>query len=158
MQADTFKKCVRKAYACVTSHHAFKIPIRATNDLKASDIAFNRAVIKQELDDMYETPLIPDRVTFNACVDTGGPMLNDSENKKYFLYAVAVHEGGHALGLVDWSQFALLSPDYRIAHPSATGSVMYYDDSITVKNDDEPDCAPHLLDIMAIFALYQVVP
>ena len=42
---------------------------------------------------------------------------------------------------------------YEASHPAVTDSVMNYDG-----RKDEPDCSPHPLDIMAIYALYQTVP
>ena len=41
---------------------------------------------------------------------------------------------------------------YRASHANTPGSVMNYDGSTGV---NEPDCSPHPLDIMAIYALYQ---
>ena len=44
---------------------------------------------------------------------------------------------------------------YRASHPSTPDSVMNYDGRAGV---NEPDCSPHPLDIMAIYALYQTEP
>lgn len=41
---------------------------------------------------------------------------------------------------------------YVASHPVTVDSVMSYDSRAGV---NEPDCAPHPLDIMAIFSLYQ---
>ena len=41
---------------------------------------------------------------------------------------------------------------YRASHPRTPGSVLNYD---VTTNVNEPDCSPHPLDIMAIYALYQ---
>ena len=63
-----------------------------------------------------------------------------------------VHEAGHALGL---SEFSYEKPtSWKVAHSMVLESVMNYDGETEVP---EPDCSPHPLDIMAIYALYQTL-
>ena len=79
---------------------------------------------------------------FNACPNMGG---------NYNLpYSTLVHEAGHALGVRAASEIAA---DSRLqGHPSITDSIMNYS---SVTGVVEPDCSPHPLDIMAIYAIYQ---
>ena len=44
---------------------------------------------------------------------------------------------------------------YEASHSTVADSVMNYDGRVGTY---EPDCSPHPLDIMAIYALYQTVP
>jgi hypothetical protein len=46
---------------------------------------------------------------------------------------------------------------FRVSHPTTPGSVMNYDQNIS-KTIQEPDCAPHPLDVLAITALNQSAP
>ena len=57
----------------------------------------------------------------------------------------------------------MLTRDYEMSHAITADSVMNYD-SETPENYEgtnfvrsEPDCAPHPLDLLAIYALYQTV-
>ena len=70
-------------------------------------------------------------VRFNTCRSIG-PRNTPSA------YESVLHEAGHALGIRDHDK-------------SHMDSVMNY-------NFQEPDCSPHPLDILAIYALYQVPP
>ena len=69
-------------------------------------------------------------VPFGSCQG----LASREEDIHYTAYGTLVHEAGHVLGIA--------------GHPSIEGSVM--------NGESEPDCSPHPLDIMAIYALYQV--
>ena len=77
-------------------------------------------------------------------------------------YENLIHEAGHALGILGGSR----DPDWADSvggHPTVPGSVMSYEGrnlriaGLPYRLDDDPDCAPHPLDIMAIYALYQTM-
>ena len=96
-------------------------------------------------------------VSFNMC---SGPNIE--------VYEDLVHEAGHALGISDGEFFqSERLKDYIENHPPLVDSVMNYNkviDSLLLtapgiekKDFDEPDCSPHPMDIMAIYALYQTV-
>ena len=88
-------------------------------------------------------------VSFNTCFENHNTIGHDNDFINYWLM---VHEAGHALGL---SQFSYLNPvSQGVAHPNQIDSVMNYDTETGV---GEPDCSPHPLDIMAIYALYQTL-
>ena len=69
-----------------------------------------------------------DRIYFNTCPNT--------TDKYNYPYSSLVHEVGHALGITG------------LPHPELPDSIMNH-------KNDEPDCSPHPLDIMAIFAIHQ---
>ena len=58
-------------------------------------------------------------------------------------YTAFLHEVGHLIGSA--------SQPTSDGHPEIPDSVMNYDQNVVV----EPDCAPHPIDSMAVFALYQ---
>jgi len=77
-------------------------------------------------------------------------------------YEVLVHEAGHVLGIRDARSLASGWEGNMWHHPSVYESVMSYEspympkpgDASSVLPDD-PDCSPHPLDVMAIYAMYQ---
>ena len=75
---------------------------------------------------------------FNPC-----PKTSDNYNVPY---SSLVHEAGHALGI----RGEFYKDDQEDHHPSEDikSAVMSY-------GRGEPQCSPHPLDTMAIFALYQ---
>ena len=93
-----------------------------------------------------------DDVRFNTC---GASVLG--------AYEVLVHEAGHVLGIRDArSVVAGWDNDIVYHHPSIYESVMSYERvalrTTGVTNSslpDDPDCSPHPLDVLAIFAMYQ---
>ncbi len=91
---------------------------------------------------------VPSDIRFNTC-----------EGSQYENYELILHEAGHALGISGFNISRLLSEYglYAMAHPRIPDSVMNYDWRIPIFNVNEPDCAPHPFDIMAIYALYQGV-
>ncbi len=180
---DPFKACILYPdfVACASSHSGFLAPRQqASTTLPSADIIFNHDVIYAP---PIATPTIgpnkPDDVVFNSCVDksTLRPDLDDSQHQAY---AAAVHEAGHALGLsggLPWNiTFALVAsvltayqppatpiniPSdivqqvYEASHAGTTDAAMNYDEHA---GEQEPDCAPHPLDVLAIMALYQSAP
>ncbi len=82
--------------------------------------------------------------SFNPC-----PNTNDDYN---YPKSSLVHEAGHAIGLRAASKKAA-DPEFQ-GHPSIADSVMNYNRKLMLVN--EKDCSPHPLDIMAIFAIYQI--
>ena len=85
-----------------------------------------------------------------------------SIREQLHLYETVLHEIGHALGLSnaapvhDYYFPNALSPEeqYIVSHPTIPDSVLNYSKYTKV----EPDCSPHPLDVMVVFALYQNVP
>ena len=90
-----------------------------------------------------------DDAPFNTCKEV---IRSDFRN-----YEVTLHEAGHALGLAKYSLGTFLHPEARdeLAHPSVADAVLNKDDRVSYLAADEPDCSPHPLDIMAMYALYQ---
>ena len=70
-------------------------------------------------------------------------------------FRIALHEGGHALGLSNINH-PLDAQTYSDSHPTIPDSVMNYDGEVS-QISDEPDCSPHPFDVMAIYAIYQNV-
>ena len=94
---------------------------------------------------------IPGDVRFNTCIPAG-PTNPTRRDAGFDNYALLIHESGHALGISDyWDNFPFLS---STAHSLVPQSVMGYDETTGFP---EPDCSPHPLDIMAIYALYQTI-
>ena len=104
-----------------------------------------------------------DDIIFNTCQPR--PAATDPD-KGFENYALMVHEAGHALGLSDYSDQKAF--DTAVAHPSIPDAVMNYDWVAADHNyakgsaewsrvDDEPNCSPHPMDIMALHALYQTL-
>ncbi len=91
-----------------------------------------------------------DDVRFNTC-----------DAAPYGTYEVLVHEGGHALGIRGGRVAAGWDETILAGHPSIYESVMSYE-GVALRTDvpdsklpDDPDCSPHPLDVLAIYALYQ---
>ena len=93
-------------------------------------------------------------VRFNTCP---GWRIGDD---RYKAYATMVHEAGHALGIRDggWDKNWAES---TIHHPTTAESVVNYElTNLKAAGSQftlppEPNCSPHPLDIMAIYAIYQ---
>ena len=150
MLSDPFKICVFAAPACVTSISGYARSDRSAEiELVGVDITFKRSDFEDS--DTTARTNTPTDTTFNSCNGHG------YDKDEYLAYTTALHEAGHAFGL---SQFGLieylLAPfsdvNYHISHPGTTDAVVN-EDPITLVF--EPDCSPHPLDILAIYALYQ---
>ena len=181
---DPFKACILfpDFIACVSSYTGFlENPQRASTELPSADIIFNQDAIVPPSPTPAIEPNIPVSVHFNTCSNSSVPDPNDSSrDDHFFAYASAVHEAGHALGLtggltIDAAVAVVFSvlkaysagatmvslplnlseEIYKLSHATSTESVMNYDHITGVQ---EPDCSPHPLDVMAIFALYQHLP
>ena len=103
---------------------------------------------------------------FNTCPRTQ-PGHSDASTTDTFYEAFThmVHEVGHAMGIRGGSSIVWTNP----GHPQVPDSVMNYDFVAVSKDPErpplsradfdgsfsEPDCTPHPLDVMAIYALYQ---
>ena len=148
----------------------------AGTQLGGVDITFRASSFTTE-------PKIPSKTEFNTCLPDND--IDDMDpDDGYFAYSTMVHEGGHALGMsgIDYSIFKTpfeeagrkvlgIKTDrktaYETAHPTIPDSILNYDPYMDqgVRNpifqadtDGEPDCSPHPLDILAIYAIYQKVP
>ncbi len=75
-------------------------------------------------------------------------------------YEMLIHESGHALGIAGGTE----DPDWipeMAGHPTIASTVMNYENrnlrarGTKIELSTEPDCSPHPLDIMAIYAIYQ---
>ncbi len=90
------------------------------------------------------------------------PVVSPLDAAPLGAYEVLVHEAGHLLGIRDARSAALgWDGDIVLHHPSIYESVMSYEREALrtgvadSKFPDDPDCAPHPLDVLAIYALYQ---
>ena len=99
----------------------------------------------------------------DATVDRIDAPFNRCAARRNGAYETLVHEAGHALGIRGKlpPRFTLVvpasDPDVQINfHPTVAGSVMSYERALMLP--DDPDCSPHPLDIMVIYALYQTLP
>ena len=88
----------------------------------------------------YTPDLNSPDVNFNSCLVP-----------RFGSYQTLVHEMGHALGIRAKPNEPIINQDDH--HPTIAGSVMSYETRRMLPND--PDCSPHPLDIMAIYAIYQ---
>ena len=87
--------------------------------------------------------------SFNPSLNMAGPYNVPN--------STLVHEAGHALGIRNGNDGA----GQLIHHPTIAGSVMSYEREALPDGSllpDDPDCSPHPLDIMAIYAIYQTGP
>ena len=140
---------------------------KTENKLQSVDVTFNaeKFQLPNSRDARSGDLHIPGRVRFNTCLDPVYPDDKDPD-RGYKAYKVAVHEAGHALGLANIAldrlslAIDLLDRLYIVAHPTIPDSAMSYDSRAprwTSSPFNEPDCSPHPLDVMAIYALYQKV-
>ena len=96
-------------------------------------------------------------------VDEGDVRFNKCPTGADFtFYETMVHEAGHALGIRDGGWDRDWVPSTAV-HPTVGGSVMNYENrNLKARGAPapyilpiEPNCSPHPLDILAIYALYQ---
>ncbi len=152
--------CIKYASACVISPRYWHSSRGAGKELESGsvDVLVNvsRSSSSREIPGPDAVPS-GDDISFNTCL----PKPSGSNPDKGFSnYRIMVHEAGHALGLSDFSSLTFWSSS--VAHPSIPDTVMNYDGVVREKLNfpnswNEPDCSPHLLDIMAIHALYQTL-
>ena len=156
--------------------------LQASAPLVSSDIVLIQAELTSS-SNPPDFPQKPDKTVFNHCT-IGDDVFSDEDETQFRAYGTVVHETGHALGLSGFARTDTLklvvaeiiaavnqflpfqiptsgatadtTEIYQASHPSTPGAVMNYD-TITpkVKVPQEPDCAPHPLDVLAIYALYQ---
>ena len=117
-------------------------------------------IINREVDDRVRglmlsdyTLQVPGSVRFNSCA--GG-------SSEYVVYALMVHEVGHALGLAGGKDHTYgisgsSNPRYAGHHPGLEPEVTVMAYAAAKPNADVYQCSPHPLDILAIHALYQGV-
>ena len=86
--------------------------------------------------------------------DKGDVVFNMCTTPNHRVYGTLIHESGHALGIRHGIDHDPSDPNYTAHHPPLADSVMNYWWKPYVPND-EPDCSPHPLDIMVIYAIYQ---
>ena len=129
------------------------------SDIVVRRSAFDRSnhlyALGRAIDDPLHIPV--GSVRFNTCTNRA--------NEANSAYEVMVHEGAHVLGIAGGSSVGWANPQ----HPQVADSVANYDfravskvpgvPPVELRDFDEsfaePDCAPHPLDVMAIYALYQ---
>ena len=146
--------CVFEGRACAEPRHEHRVRGWVT-DILLPWSAYRRHTMRMDVpggtDPGGGVTVDRDDVVFNTCT-TRHPLL----------YEHLVHEAGHVLGIRNGSGKTGWSDDV-IHHPSIAESVMSYEGvklkkvdpmSMTVLPDD-PDCEPHPLDVMAVYALYQ---
>ena len=95
-------------------------------------------------------------------VDRDDVRFNSCDAERLGAYEVVLHEGGHALGIRNARNLAQGWEKNLVHHPSIYESVMSYESPYEPKPGetssvlpDDPDCSPHPLDVLAIYALYQ---
>lgn len=95
-------------------------------------------------------------------VDRDDVRFNSCDAERLGAYEVVLHEGGHALGIRNARSLAQGWEKNLVHHPSIYESVMSYESPYEPKPGetssvlpDDPDCSPHPLDVLAIYALYQ---
>lgn len=156
--------------------------VSAGTRLRGVDINFKKSGIEDFIKDSktitndpnttgFEVP----NATFGRC-ETNHNTLNrgDQIDREFGLFTLALHEGGHALGISGLSYEELTdlrrtgsepAQSYETSHPTIPDSVLNYDKELRnyyrpAGNSDfrENDCEPHPFDLLAIFALYQNLP
>ena len=150
--------CVFLEAACVYSSVQYLVPL-AQAGTKLGDEGFLNAGVhvlinKERVEEGDRQLDIPggnttfheDDVRFNTCREFPG-------NPDFRNYELMVHEAGHALGLSGFrlGHITFAETPHAERHPSIAGSVL------NDPEDEEPDCSPHPMDKLAIFALYQSV-
>ncbi len=122
--------------------------------ISTTDIFLSRDVVGNR------SPNIPGGDT---TVDRSDAPFNSCGARRSVAYETLVHEAGHALGIRGKvpPRFTIAAPasdpDVQIYfHPTVADSVMSYETALMLP--DDPDCSPHPLDIMVIYALYQTLP
>ena len=127
-------ECGFKSGGCALPRH--KYPKNGEN-INITDILLPKSVYENE------TLAIPN-VQFNDKCVVGG------------VYGALVHEAGHALGIRDSGTPVPDVAKHLFHHSNVPGSVMNYDGDVPpVGTLEEPDCSPHPLDVLAIYAIYQ---
>ena len=165
MLTDPFKLCIFFASACVTSISGYSDARRqASSEFTGVDVTFKKSSFNS-----HELT-IPGG---GNSIKKNDPFFTGCVPNYYYPYRTALHEAGHALGLSGWSATQFVLNSYRMAHSTIPDSVMNYNEEIPENFNpnfvdskgnktgiwlrQEPDCFPHPIDVMAIYALYQTV-
>ena len=141
-QAVGFHDCAFTGPACAVPSFTILIGLNPAI-VTTTDILLRRSSFENDALNIPGGDQSVDRsdAPFNAC---GAPRDG--------AYETLIHEAGHALGIRGGTDGA----GQLAEHPTLAGSVMSYERQLMLPND--PDCSPHPLDIMAIYALYQTIP
>ena len=160
----------------------------ASVELPSADITFNKRNVMYTRGGNPLAIATPTSVSFGKCIDGTTPSSYDNGGKFFIYATVvheaghALGVGGWTirnlprpaivalkviLALINTVAHLYISPQliegglaagYQAAHPGTVDSVMNYDIRAAGAGYDEPDCAPHPLDIMVIHAIYQSLP
>ena len=108
----------------------------------STDIIVRRGAYDAGLWSSRETGELSDDLSLPLTDARFGTCFNDISDDWKSAYTDMVHEVGHLIGIA--------------GHPGFSDTVMNYDNVLPdERRQKEPDCSPHPIDIMAVYALYQ---
>ncbi len=108
----------------------------------STDIIVRRGAYDAGLWSSRETGELSDDLRLPLADARFGTCFNDNSDDWKSAYTDMVHEVGHLIGIAE--------------HPQFADTVMNYDNVLPdERRQKEPDCSPHPIDIMAVYALYQ---
>ena len=112
------------------------------SNVESTDIIVRRGAYDAGLWSSLETGELSDDLRLPVTDARFGTCFNDGSDDWKSAYTDMVHEVGHLIGIA--------------GHPGFSDTVMNYDNLLSDKRrQKEPDCTPHPIDIMAVYALYQ---